>query len=176
MNRYVFLDKLGEVIDSILEERTKERFSKLLTAGELKAKAFSKYPETITISGELPQEFNRNYYKKIEKLNKEELNFIERLDLDSLPNIEFWIRNREKTDPFYIQGWRRGKFYPDFIAKTKKDNVLALEWKGGDRVSNEDTAYKVEIGNIWAKLGNKLHFYLIHTKNIEEVLNEIKEL
>ena len=121
--------------------------------------------------------YNRNYYEKIDKLNNEELSFVQRLDLDGLPNIQFWLRNREKKDPFYIQGWQKNKFYPDFIAVTKRGNIVALEWKGEDRVSNEDTAYKIEIGEMWEKLGKgKLHFYLVHNKNIEEVFSELKAL
>lgn len=177
VNRYVLLNRLGEVIDGILENHSKKQFNKALSAKKITVKPFDKYPETITLSQEMPQKFNKNYYGKVEKLNKEELTFIERIDLDTLPNIDFWIRNREKTDPFYIIGWKKNKFYPDFVAYTKKGNIIAIEWKGSDRVSNEDTAYKVEIGDKWAELGKgKLHFFLVHNGNIEEVLNKLKEL
>jgi hypothetical protein len=45
------------------------------------------------------------------------------------------------------------------------------------RISNEDTAYKITIGEMWAKLGKgKLHFFLVHNGNIEEVLNSLKDL
>lgn len=87
------------------------------------------------------------------------------------------MRNREKIDPFYIQGWRKGKFYPDFVAKTKKGIIVALEWKGEDRISNEDTAYKTEIAKIWEELGKgKSRFFLVHNGNIEDVLVAIKKL
>lgn len=177
VNRYVLLAKLDEAINSILVVYAKKRFDKLLKEGKIKAKEFEKFPENITLSEELPQEFNRNYYAKIDKLNKEEARFVERLDLDALPNIKFWIRNREKKDPFYLQGWQRNKFYPDFIALTNKGNILALEWKGEDRVSNEDTGYKMEVAKIWEQLGKgKMHFFLVHNGNVEEVLSKIKEL
>jgi len=177
VNRFVFLEKLNDEIIRIMEEYAKKRFEKFIANKKISAKTFDKFPKTIILNQEIPQEFNKNYYKKIDKLNKEELNFIDRLDLDSLSNIEFWIRNREKRDPFYIQGWRRGKFYPDFIAVTKKGNIVALEWKGEDRINNEDTGYKVAIGEQWAKLGKgKLHFFLVHNKNIEETLNNLKNL
>jgi len=102
---------------------------------------------------------------------------VDRIDLGSLDNIEYWVRNREKVDPFYIQGWRRGKFYPDFVAVTKKGSIVVLEWKGEDRINNDDTAYKVEIAKIWEKLGKgKIQFFLVHNGNIEEVLNKIKYL
>ena len=177
INRYVFCDKLNSVINGILADYAKKNFDTSLAKKKISIKAFEAFPETITIDQEIPQDFNRNYYKKIDKLNKEELNFIERLDLDTLPNIEFWVRNREKKDPFYLQGWQKNKFYPDFVALTKKGNILALEWKGEDRVSNEDTAYKVILAEVWQSLGKgKLHFFLTHNGNIEEVLYEIKIL
>ena len=177
INRYVLLDKLNAVISDILENYAKKIFEASIKNKKITVKPFEPFPATIIVDQEIPQEFNKNYYQKIEKLNKEELNFVERLDLDALPNIEFWVRNREKKDPFYLQGWKRNKFYPDFIAQTKNGNILALEWKGGDRVSNEDTEYKTWLGNAWASLGKgKLHFFLIYNDNIERVLNEIKKL
>ncbi|MEK7644124.1 MAG: DEAD/DEAH box helicase family protein [Patescibacteria group bacterium] len=177
VNRYVLLNKLGEVIDGVLEAYSKKQFDKALIAKKITVKPFDNYPETIILGQEMPQKFNKNYYGKVDKLNKEELNFVERIDLDTLPNIDFWIRNREKADPFYIIGWKKNKFYPDFIAHTKEGDIIALEWKGGDRVSNEDTEYKVEIGKKWAELGKgKLHFFLVHNGNIEEALNELKGL
>ena len=122
------------------------------------------------------KEFNRNYYEKIDKLNKEEQGLVERLDLEALPNIKYWVRNREKTDPFYIQGWKKNKFYPDFIVVTNKGTICALEWKGEDRLSNDDTEYKLQIGEIWQELGNgKTKFFLVHNTNIEQVLNELKQ-
>ena len=56
-------------------------------------------------------------------------------------------------------------------------NIIALEWKGEDRVSNEDTQYKEIIAHVWEKLGKgKLHFFLVHNKNTEEVLSKVKRL
>jgi type III restriction enzyme len=116
-------------------------------------------------------------FRFVQNLNKEEQRFIERLDLDGLSNIKFWIRNREKVDPFYLRGWKKNKFYPDFVVLTQKGNIVSIEWKGEDRVSNDDTKYKEELGKIWEKLGKgKLHFFLVHNQNVESVLQKLKEL
>ena len=177
VNRFVLADRMSEFINGVLEKYAKEKFDALMQKKKIATKLFSAFPSTITLKQSIPQEFNKNYYEKIDKLNGEELSFVKRLDLDTLPNIKYWARSREKIDPFYIQGWRKGKFYPDFIAVTKKGTIIALEWKGEDRVSNEDTAYKVEIGEMWAKLdGAKLHFFLVHNGNVENVLKEIERL
>lgn len=177
VNRYVLLEKINDIINSILTDKARKTFAKLLRDGIISIKEFENFPEIISLTEDIPQEFNKNYYNKIDKLNKEEFRFVERLDLETLPNIKFWIRNREKKDPFYIQGWMRNKFYPDFIVLTDNGNILALEWKGEDRVSNEDTQYKEEIAKVWEKLGKgKLHFFLVQNKNVEESLITIKKL
>ena len=177
VNRYVLANQLNDLIQGILEKYAKERFDGLLKKKKLTVKAIDAFSSSITLKQAVPQEFNKNYYKKTDKLNSEELTFVNRLDLDVLPNIKYWVRNREKIDPFYIQGWRKGKFYPDFVAVTKKGTIVALEWKGADRVSNDDTQYKIQIGEIWESLGiKKLHFFLVTTENIEKVLNSLKVL
>ncbi len=177
VNRYLLADRLSVVITEVLEAYTKKVFTGLISKKKLSVDAFDSYPPTITLKSPVAKVFNKNLYERIDAINGEERGFVERIDLGILDNIEFWVRNREKVDPFYIQGWRKGKFYPDFVAVTKKGSIVALEWKGEDRISNDDTAYKVEIANVWAKLGKgKLHFFLVHTGNTEEVLTRLKSL
>lgn len=177
VNRFVLCEKINEVINNILEKFAKDKFDNFLSKKKITIQKYDEFPNTITLKYQVDQEFNKNYYDKVDKLNGEELNFIQRLDLDTLPNIKYWVRSREKIDPFYIQGWKKNKFYPDFVAVTKKGNIIALEWKGADRISNEDTEYKVEIGKIWESLGKaKQLFFLVHNGNIEEVLNKLKSL
>lgn len=177
VNRFVFRDCLERVIENILVDHAKKQFDVLAKNGKITLKVFEKFPTTITLRGKIGEKFKKNYYEELDKVNSEELQFLQHLDSENLPNIKFWVRNREKKDPFYIQGWKRNRFYPDFVAVTKKGNVVTLEWKGADRVSTEDTQYKVEIAKEWEKLGKgKVHFYLAHNKNKQEVLNELLAL
>jgi len=176
VNRFVFRDELERQITVRLQQFTEKRFFELLKTKKITLTEFEDYPKKILISEKENQTFKKSLYTEIGKLNKEELNFISRLDSETLPNIKPWVRNREKQD-FYIQGWKKGKFYPDFIALTKKGTILALEWKGADRKTNEDTKYKEQIAKEWEKQGKgKLVFFLATTTNIEEVLNEIKKI
>lgn len=177
VNRYLLADRLSLVITDLLEKHTKKVFADFVAKKKITTDTFEEFPSTIALKSPVPKVFNKNLYERVDAVNGEERGFVERIDLGTLDNIEFWVRNREKVDPFYIQGWRKGKFYPDFIAMTKKGNIVALEWKGGDRISNEDTAYKVELAKDWEKLGKgKLHFFLVHSENTEEVLNQLKFL
>jgi len=175
INRYILVTKLNEIINMILEDYTKKKFDKFVNDKKIIVKELDKFPEKIILS-ELPkQNWNKSYYKNIDKLNKEELKFVERLDL--LENIKFWVRCREKKeDSFFIQGWKKNKFYPDFIAVTKKNNIVALEWKGEHLMTNEETQYKIEIGKIWESLNNKLHFEIVNNRNIEEILTKLTQL
>jgi hypothetical protein len=60
---------------------------------------------------------------------------------------------------------------------TKKGNIVGLEWKGEDRLGNPDTTYKEEVAKEWEKLGKgKLHFFLVHNGNVDEVLSALKAL
>jgi superfamily II DNA or RNA helicase len=177
VNRQVLVEKLNELINIRLEEYAQMKFEAALKKGTIGVIAGPAFPDTILLKQPVPRAFNKNLYENIDPLNGEETTFVDRLDLEKLPNIKFWVRNREKIDPFYIQGWKKGKFYPDFVAVTKKGSIVALEWKGEDRISNADTSYKIEIGNLWASLGKgKPHFFLVHNGNIEEVLTKLKEL
>lgn len=177
VNRYLLASDLSVTINGILEAYTQKAFDGLMAKKKIALGLFDSYPATIALKSPVPKVFNKNLYERIDAINGEEQSFVKRIDLGALDNIEYWVRNREKVDPFYIQGWRKGKFYPDFVAMTKKGNIVALEWKGEDRISNEDTAYKVEIGNIWEKLGRgKTHFFLVHNGNVEEVLGKLTSL
>lgn len=177
VNRYAFADQLAVEIRRILEEHTEKVFEELLAKKKIALSLSESYPPTIALKSPVPQIFNKNLYERIDSINGEERDFVRRIDLESLDNIEYWVRNREKVDPFYIQGWRKGKFYPDFVAVTKKGNIIALEWKGEDRVGNPDTTYKESIAKEWEKLGKgKTRFFLAHNGNAEGVLAELKTL
>lgn len=177
VNRYLLADRLSVVISEVLEKHTKKVFADLISKKKISVGLFEEYPSTIALKSPVPKVFNKNLYERIDGINGEERVFVERIDLGALDNIEFWVRNREKVDPFFIQGWRKGKFYPDFVAVTKKGTIVALEWKGEDRISNDDTAYKMEIASEWEKLGKgKQRFFLVHNGNSEEVLTELKKL
>lgn len=122
------------------------------------------------------QEYERSYYDKVEKLNKEEFDFINKMDLEELDNIKFWIRCRERQpDSFALQGWENRKVYPDFIALTKVGNILAFEWKGEHLIDSADTEYKTNLGEVWQKLGKgKLYFRVVTNENVDKILEEVR--
>ena len=67
--------------------------------------------------------------------------------LDGEEALTWWHRNVARTQ-YGIQGWRKGKIYPDFIFAVRTDGaasrITVLETKG-DQLDNLDTAYKREV-------------------------------
>ena len=94
----------------------------------------------------------------------EDFNAVERsvaLYLDQQEQLLWWYRNRARKD-FHIQGWRRNKIFPDFIAATvDKDSddeyktVFVLETKGIHLKENDDTRYKKDIFTLCNELGSR---------------------
>ena len=67
--------------------------------------------------------------------------------LDGEEALTWWHRNVARTQ-YGIQGWKKGKIYPDFIFAVQADGatnrITVLETKG-DQLDNLDTAYKREV-------------------------------
>ncbi len=67
--------------------------------------------------------------------------------LDDQDTLKWWHRNVARSH-YGLQGWKRGKVYPDFIFAIKRDGngdrIVALETKG-DQLDNADTAYKRDL-------------------------------
>lgn len=78
---------------------------------------------------------------------------------------------------FYIQGWKKQKFYPDFIAKTNKGDYVVLEYKGEHLMGSEDSDYKEALGKMWEKLGGQgYYFRWVEKNNMDSVIGNILEL
>lgn len=172
LNRFRVRERIQEEIQKIIDSYAKETFDKLLAKKEIDANsAFYTPEEKILIARLSPEHFQKHLFERSGHLNGEETELAMRLDV--LENVEWWYRNREKED-FYLQGWRSGKFYPDFIIKTKSGKYIVVEYKGEDRLSNEDTEYKIELGKLWEKLNScKNKFYLVGKASMDSVLKEI---
>ena len=99
INRYLFADRLSVVINEILEAHSKKVFADLVSKKKLSVTPFDSYPATIALKSPVPKVFNKNLYERIDAINGEERGFVDRVDLGTLGNVEFWVR-REKVDQF----------------------------------------------------------------------------
>lgn len=84
--------------------------------------------------------------------------------IDGLDEVEFWVRNLNHPSQFWLPT-PTGRTYPDFVAKLKGGRLFVVEYKGGDRVSNEDSQSKAQLGHLWAKASKGKCVYLMAVKN-----------
>lgn len=172
LNRFRLKERVQQEILAIIQIFTRGKFDDLLKNKQLNVNSVFYTPdEKILMARISPEHFQKHLFERAGNMNGEETELA--LRLDALENTYWWYRNREKQD-FYLQGWKSGKFYPDFILKTKSGNYILVEYKGEDRLTNEDTEYKVQLGNVWEQLsGGKHKFYLVNEKSTDEILKEI---
>ena len=76
--------------------------------------------------------------------------------LDQQERVFFWYRNRARHD-YYVQSWKRGRIYADFIFTLKPDDpdaadpfhqVFVVETKGLHPKEAADTEYKRSVFDI----------------------------
>ncbi|MDE2020395.1 MAG: DEAD/DEAH box helicase family protein [Patescibacteria group bacterium] len=170
--RYRLKEILDGEVDALVNSATKTRFDKLLKSKKLIAKGECfKFPEKIELSAVSGEPFSKHLYEKAGGLNGEELDFARKVD--DLKNVSWWFRNPE-SGGFYIQGWLKDRFYPDFVVKTKKGNYFIVEYKGEHLSTGEDSDYKKKIGKWWGELcSGRYRFEWAEKDNIGEIVNKI---
>jgi len=155
----------------LTEKRFGELLKKQLLASHGEGFIFGDSISLLQVSS---NNFDKHLYEKAGKMNQEELDFAGKLNI--LENIYWWFRNPEMSG-FYIQGWKRQKFYPDFIAKTKNENYIVIEYKGEHLIGLEDSDYKEGIGKEWDKLnGEDYYFRWAEKNNIDSIIGEISKM
>lgn len=164
------LKKILETQKNILAEKV---FKKLVEKKKLHFFLISDkggfvLPSRIKVKSNKPL-FNEHTNTPIQKslfdyVPEENVNELEKsvaIYLDEQERLLWWYRNMSRQD-YHIQGWKRNKIYPDFVAtdksKTKKedyDTIYVLETKGIHLAGNEDTRYKQDVFKLCNELGAK---------------------
>ncbi len=172
-NRYQVKEEIDRQIDLAVDKHTKKKFIEL-------KKLLKSEGEGLVLGAEISllqytkDNFIKHLYERAGAMNREELDLA--FKIDNSDNVLWWFRNPD-VGGFYIQGWLKHKFYPDFVVKTKKGNYFVLEYKGEHLEGSEDSEYKMEIGKIWQELADKnYHFEWVDKKNMVEVVDKISKL
>lgn len=121
----------------------------------------NQYPAPSVYQG--PIRFNKHYYELPADMNKEEAECA--AFIDSLPEVEFWVRNLERDQYAFWLQTSTDKFYPDFVAKLKDGRYLVVEYKGGLIDTTADTVEKDTIGQLWEARSKGLCMFRLVTKN-----------
>lgn len=174
IGRYQVKDAIERKIDSIVDKITTKRFDALIENKSIAAKGECFYfGPKFALANTCRDNFSRHLYEKAAKMNKEELDLA--YQINGLKNVNWWFRNSEKSG-FYIQGWLKGRFYPDFIVKTKMGVYYLLEYKGEHLVGGEDADYKEALGKKWQELAGKNYcFGMVGKGDISSILEKISK-
>jgi type III restriction enzyme len=110
--------------------------------------------------------FRKHYYPLPGEL-KEDITAEETacaIELDRLDEVTRWVRNLERQpDASFWLPTSTDRFYPDFVAELNDGRLLAVEYKGGDRYSNDDSREKRDIGAVWAAASDGHCVFLMAT-------------
>jgi len=109
-----------------------------------------RYPVRAPYTGRW--EFKHHFYTDIADLKPSGEEFDCAVALDRDPAIRHWVRNLVQQPNFAF--WlptATDYFYPDFVAELLSGQLLVVEYKGGDYVSNDDSREKRLVGERWAQ-------------------------
>jgi len=86
--------------------------------------------------------------------------------LDSLPEVEHWVRNVPRHPAAFWLPTASGKFYPDFVAELTDGRILVVEYKGAHLTNAADTDEKRAIGALWEKASGGRGLFLMAEKSV----------
>lgn len=180
-HRFRLRDALETKMETLRQSSAARAFQQLLipkaaTQIEVSPKiAFTfplkEYPASTYYDG--PTRFQKHYYTQPGAMNNEEAECAALLD--GHPQVEVWVRNIERQPmcSFWLPT-STDKFYPDFIARLADGRHLAVEYKGADRMTTDDTKEKKLIGELWqTRSAGKCLFKLVTKEGIAEELGKL---
>ena len=173
---YVFiLEELRKRLEAERDRLARRVFEEMLAAGTMRFLvvtddlALNRLPRTIdtTMGRQANREDGGQYLLNLfERTHEDELNGLENkvaTYLDRQERLFFWYRNRARKD-YYVQGWKRGRIYADFIFTLRPDEadagdeyhqVFVMETKGIHIKRSEDTDYKRSVFDICTEHASK---------------------
>lgn len=146
-------------IERQAEQHRRREFNRLLSVGDIRLERKYRLPESITLTDPITT-LDRTLYEAEESSG---MNSLERRMAQALAdcdNVVWWHRVRDRREgEFCINGWIN--HYPDFLAMVSSGTVLAVETKG-EQLKNDDTAEKLDLGNLWASSsGGDCRYFMV---------------
>ncbi len=154
-NPYQYAEILKYKVISLMTAHAIQSFQRRATENSLITKGSWKFPAVIQAPNSI-KGLRRSLYEEEAEGNQFELEIAN--EIAGLDNVLFWHRNLERKG-FCLNGYIN--HYPDFIAVTKRSNVLIVESKGDDR-NNSDSAQKLKLGQAWEKkAGESFKYFMV---------------
>lgn len=93
--------------------------------------------------------------------------------IDSLPEIEFWVRNLPRKSTSFRLQTSTDWFYPDFLCKLKDGRILAVEYKGKHLYDAVDSEEKRAVGTVWASRSGGKCLFIMPTESDFSAISSI---
>ncbi|MEO5626430.1 MAG: DEAD/DEAH box helicase family protein [Dokdonella sp.] len=94
----------------------------------------------------------RHFFPQIGNLKSEGEEFdCAQFIANELEGLDCWIRNVEKKPGSFSLPTSSDRFYPDFLLRTQRDGIIAVEYKGKHLATNADSEEKKRIGAVWER-------------------------
>ncbi len=98
-----------------------------------------------------PVRFERHFFGVPGDLDAEGEEFQCAVYLERHAKVASWVRNiANRPDSSFSLPTSTDRFYPDFVGLLTDGRVFAVESKGADRWSNDDSKEKRAVGELWA--------------------------
>ena len=170
--KFVVRDHIERWVQGQVDEQTEAAFKGLFDKGKLVfylecAECRFEIPGQLTVcAGRALTHDNGDPTNKslFDFVAEDQQNSYERavaLCLDRDENVLWWYRNLVGEDSFGIQGYRRHRLRPDFVAQGKIDSrprhlVWVIESKGAHLKGSEDTEYKRDVARLFSEVGKQV--------------------
>ena len=163
-NESFFASRIKEKINSLTKRYAREQFKLRLENKGIYIKPNFKLKELINPLHSFTNITKHLYEAEggVKPLNEFEKKVI--LKIAELSNVEFWHRNLEKSQGFYLNTFIN--HYPDFIVKLTNGELFLIETKGGHLENSPDTVSKLQSGETWQNGAGKdnYRYYMIFDK------------
>lgn len=175
-NKYPLVNAIQDLVSEYRKEAAKEGYQQALFSNdsevlttydfsyEFKADNYPARPPYY--SGNY--DFNKHYYPQIEDMKStgEEFGCAQIIDL--MPEVKHWVRNLvRREEASFSLPLAHGNFFPDFIVELNDGRILIVEYKGEAYKTNDDSAEKRLVGDLWAKHSQGNCLFLMAVKKDE---------
>ncbi|SCZ08891.1 DEAD/DEAH box helicase [Microvirga guangxiensis] len=89
--------------------------------------------------------------------------------LDSLPAVQYWVRNVARHPDAFWLPLASGRFYPDLVALLNDGRLFVVEYKGAHLAGegNAETNEKRTVGRLWERLAAGQGLFLMVEKTVD---------
>ncbi len=131
-----------------------------------------RYPYNRPYQGDY--KFTKHYYPQVGDLKASGEEFECARYIDTIDEMQFWVRNPERSAKAFSLQTYTDRFYPDFVCQLQDGRYLVVEYKGQVYRTNDDSKEKNSLGELWEKRSNgTCLFLMVSDQNYEAIRAKI---